>query len=40
MNQEGYMDLHALKNGGWTNKEISEELGVQRGVHPELRDPE
>ena len=21
------MDLHALKNEGWTNKEISEELG-------------
>ena len=27
MNQEQYMDLHALKNEGWTNKEISEELG-------------
>ena len=27
MNQEEYMDLHALKNEGWTNKEISEELG-------------
>ena len=27
MNQEQYMDLHALKNEGWTNKEIAEELG-------------
>ena len=27
MNQEEYMDLYALKNEGWTNKAISEELG-------------
>lgn len=27
MNQEEYVDLHALKNQGWTNKEIAEELG-------------
>ena len=27
MNQEEYVDLHALKNEGWTNKEIAEELG-------------
>ena len=27
MNQEEYMDLHALKNEGWSHKEVSEELG-------------
>ena len=27
MNQEEHMDLHALKNEGWTNTEIAEELG-------------
>ena len=27
MNQEHYMDLRALKNEGWTNAEIAEELG-------------
>lgn len=27
MNQEEYVDLHALKNEGWTNKEIADELG-------------
>jgi hypothetical protein len=27
MNQEEYVDLHALKNEGWTNKEIAGELG-------------
>ena len=27
MNQEQYMDVHALKNEGWTSKEIAEELG-------------
>ena len=26
------MDLHALKNEGWTNKEIVEELGYHRTV--------
>lgn len=27
MNQEEYVKLHALKNDGWTNKEIAEKLG-------------
>lgn len=27
MNQEQYMDVHALKNEGWTSREIAEELG-------------
>ena len=27
MNQEDYMDLYSLKNEGWTNTEIAEELG-------------
>lgn len=31
MNQEDYVDLHALKKQGWTNKEIAEELGY----HPD-----
>lgn len=31
MNQEDYVDLHALKKEGWTNKEIAEELGY----HPD-----
>lgn len=31
MNQEDYVDLHALKKQGWTNKEIAAELGY----HPD-----
>ena len=27
MNQKQYMDLHSLKNEGWTNVEIAQELG-------------
>ena len=27
MNQEQYMDVHALNNEGWTSREIAEELG-------------
>ncbi len=29
MNQEHYMDLHALKNEGWTNVEIAQELNYR-----------
>lgn len=27
LNQEEYVRLHELKNEGWTNREIAEELG-------------
>ena len=27
MDQEHYMDVHSLKNEGWTYREIGEELG-------------
>ena len=30
------MDLHALKNERWTNKEISAELGFHPGYDPQV----
>jgi transcriptional regulator len=31
MNHDDCVDLHALKQQGWTNKEIAEELGYYPG---------
>ena len=36
MNQEEYMDLHALKNEGWTNKQIAEGARVSSCQDPQV----